>query len=54
MLVSAGAIEAPDEVLAVADALGRGLARAVLGKAAVPDDVPMSPDPSAWLAPLGR
>ncbi len=40
MLVGAGAMEATDEVLAVADALGAGVAKALLGKAAVPDDVP--------------
>jgi pyruvate dehydrogenase (quinone) len=40
MLVGAGAMGATDEVLAVADALGAGVAKALLGKAAVPDDVP--------------
>ena len=40
MLVGAGALHATDEVLAVADALGAGVAKALLGKAAVPDDVP--------------
>ena len=40
MLVGAGALEATDEVLAVADVLGAGVAKALLGKAAVPDDVP--------------
>jgi pyruvate dehydrogenase (quinone) len=40
MLVGAGAMNATDEVLAVADALGAGVAKALLGKAAVPDDVP--------------
>jgi pyruvate dehydrogenase (quinone) len=40
MLVGAGALNATDEVLAVADALGAGVAKALLGKAAVPDDVP--------------
>ncbi|MDQ2725776.1 MAG: thiamine pyrophosphate-requiring protein [Actinomycetota bacterium] len=40
MLVGAGAMDATDEVLAVADALGAGVAKALLGKAAVPDDVP--------------
>ncbi len=33
-------MNATDEVLAVADALGAGVAKALLGKAAVPDDVP--------------
>ncbi|MGH9056668.1 MAG: thiamine pyrophosphate-requiring protein [Acidimicrobiales bacterium] len=40
MLVGAGAMSATDEVLAVADVLGAGVAKALLGKAAVPDDVP--------------
>ena len=40
MLVGAGAMNATDEVLAVADALGAGVAKALLGKAVVPDDVP--------------
>ena len=40
MLVGQGALEATDEVIAVADALGAGVAKALLGKAAIPDDVP--------------
>jgi pyruvate dehydrogenase (quinone) len=40
MLVGAGALHATDEVIAVADALGAGVAKALLGKAVVPDDVP--------------
>ena len=40
MLVGAGALHATDEVLSVADTLGAGVAKALLGKAAVPDDVP--------------
>jgi pyruvate dehydrogenase (quinone) len=40
MLVGAGALAATDEVLAVADLLGAGAAKALLGKAAIPDDVP--------------
>jgi pyruvate dehydrogenase (quinone) len=40
MLVGAGALHATDEVVAVADTLGAGIAKALLGKAAVPDDVP--------------
>jgi pyruvate dehydrogenase (quinone) len=40
MLVGAGALQATDEVLAVADLLGAGIAKALLGKAAVPDDLP--------------
>ena len=40
MLVGAGALHATDEVLEVADRLGAGIAKALLGKAAVPDDLP--------------
>lgn len=40
MLVGAGALHATDEVLQVADLLGAGIAKALLGKAAVPDEVP--------------
>lgn len=40
MLVGAGALDAGDEVLAVADTLGAGVAKALLGKAVVPDSVP--------------
>jgi len=40
ILVGAGALEATDEVIEVADVLGAGVAKALLGKAAVPDDLP--------------
>ena len=40
ILVGAGALHATDEVIAVADALGAGVAKALLGKAALPDDLP--------------
>ena len=40
MLVGAGCLEATDEVIAVANKLGAGVAKALLGKAAVPDDLP--------------
>lgn len=40
ILVGAGALAATDEVLAVADALGAGAAKALLGKAVLPDDWP--------------
>jgi pyruvate dehydrogenase (quinone) len=40
MLVGAGALEATDEVIAVAERLQAGIAKALLGKAAVPDDLP--------------
>jgi pyruvate dehydrogenase (quinone) len=40
LLVGAGALEATDEVIAIADRLGAGAAKALLGKAALPDDLP--------------
>ncbi|HZX29939.1 MAG TPA: thiamine pyrophosphate-requiring protein [Rhodocyclaceae bacterium] len=40
MLVGAGALNATDEVIAVAETLGAGIAKALLGKAAVPDSLP--------------
>jgi len=40
MLIGAGAISAADEVVAVAERLGAGVAKALLGKAALPDDIP--------------
>jgi pyruvate dehydrogenase (quinone) len=40
MLIGAGALGAIDEVIAVADRLSAGCAKALLGKAALPDDLP--------------
>jgi pyruvate dehydrogenase (quinone) len=40
ILVGAGALQATDEVIAVADRLGAGVAKALLGKAALPDELP--------------
>ncbi|WP_370191618.1 thiamine pyrophosphate-requiring protein [Bradyrhizobium elkanii] len=40
MLIGAGALNASDEVIAVADRLSAGCAKALLGKAALPDDLP--------------
>jgi pyruvate dehydrogenase (quinone) len=40
MLIGAGALGAADEVIRVADLLGAGVAKALLGKAALPDDLP--------------
>ena len=40
MLVGAGALGATDAVIEVAEVLGAGVAKALLGKAAVPDDLP--------------
>ncbi len=49
MLVGAGALEATDEVIAVAERLGAGVAKALLGKAAVPDDLPFVTGSAGWL-----
>src|SRR5205085_3558103 len=38
--IGAGAVGAADEVIAVADVLGAGVAKALLGKAVLADDVP--------------
>jgi pyruvate dehydrogenase (quinone) len=40
MLIGAGALDATDEVIAVAERLQAGVAKALLGKAALPDDLP--------------
>lgn len=40
ILAGAGALHATDELIAVADTLGAGIAKALLGKMAVPDDLP--------------
>jgi pyruvate dehydrogenase (quinone) len=40
MLVGAGAMHATDEIIQTAELLGAGVAKALLGKAAVPDDLP--------------
>jgi pyruvate dehydrogenase (quinone) len=40
ILAGAGALDATEELIAVADLLGAGIAKALLGKAAVPDDLP--------------
>jgi pyruvate dehydrogenase (quinone) len=40
ILVGQGALQATDEVVEVAEALGAGVAKALLGRAAVPDDLP--------------
>ncbi len=40
MLIGAGALHAADQVIAAADLLGAGVAKALLGKAALPDDLP--------------
>lgn len=40
ILVGAGALQATDAVMAVAERLGAGVAKALLGKAVMPDDLP--------------
>lgn len=40
ILIGAGAMDAHDEVIAISDLLGAGVAKALLGKAALPDDLP--------------
>ena len=40
ILVGAGAFNAADEIMAVAEALGAGVAKALLGKAVLPDNIP--------------
>ncbi len=40
VLVGAGALNASDEVIEVCELLGAGVAKALLGKAALPDDLP--------------
>ena len=49
ILVGAGALGATDEVIAVADKLGAGVAKALLGKAVVPDDYPWVTGPIGLL-----
>jgi pyruvate dehydrogenase (quinone) len=49
MLVGAGALAATDEVIAVAERLGAGIAKALLGKAAVPDALPFVTGPIGLL-----
>ncbi|MGI4880353.1 MAG: thiamine pyrophosphate-requiring protein [Janthinobacterium lividum] len=49
ILVGAGAIGAADEVIAVADLLGAGVAKALLGKTALPDDLPFVTGPIGLL-----
>ncbi len=49
MLVGAGALDATDELIDTADVLGAGIAKALLGKAAVPDDLPFVTGPIGLL-----
>jgi pyruvate dehydrogenase (quinone) len=49
ILVGAGALHAADEVVDVADILGAGVAKALLGKAVLPDDYPFVTGPIGLL-----
>jgi pyruvate dehydrogenase (quinone) len=49
MLVGAGALQATDEVIETADILGAGVAKALLGKAVLPDDLPFCTGPIGLL-----
>src|SRR2546429_974316 len=49
MLVGAGALQATDEVIETADILGAGVAKALLGKAVIPDDLPFCTGPIGLL-----
>lgn len=49
MLVGAGALRAADEVVEVAELLGAGVAKALLGKAVLPDDLPFVTGPIGLL-----
>jgi len=49
ILVGQGALRATDDVIAVAEALGAGVAKALLGKAALPDDLPFVTGSVGWL-----
>src|SRR5215213_7103865 len=49
IVAGAGALHATDELIAVAERLGAGVAKALLGKAAVPDDLPFVTGSVGWL-----
>jgi pyruvate dehydrogenase (quinone) len=49
IVAGAGALHATDELIAVAERLGAGIAKALLGKAAVPDDLPFVTGSVGWL-----
>ena len=49
MLVGAGALGATDEVMETAELLGAGVAKALLGKAVLPDDLPYCTGPIGLL-----
>jgi pyruvate dehydrogenase (quinone) len=49
IIAGAGALHATDEVIAVAERLGAGIAKSLLGKASVPDDHPLVTGSVGWL-----
>lgn len=49
LLVGAGALGATDAVIETAETLGAGVAKALLGKAALPDDLPFVTGSAGWL-----
>src|SRR5438552_9706028 len=49
MLVGAGALQATDEVIECAEILGAGVAKALLGKAVIPDELPFCTGPIGLL-----
>ena len=49
MLVGAGALQASDEVIETAELLGAGVAKALLGKAVIPDELPFCTGPIGLL-----
>src|SRR5215213_6096551 len=49
ILIGAGALGAGPEVIETAEALGAGVAKALLGKAALPDDLPFVTGSVGWL-----
>jgi pyruvate dehydrogenase (quinone) len=49
IIAGAGALHATDQVIAVAERLGAGIAKSLLGKGAVPDDHPLVTGSVGWL-----
>ena len=49
IIAGAGALHATDDVIAVAERLGAGIAKSLLGKASVPDDHPLVTGSVGWL-----
>jgi pyruvate dehydrogenase (quinone) len=49
ILAGAGALDATDELIHVAEKLGAGVAKSLLGKASIPDDLPFVTGSVGWL-----